>query len=280
MVKTLPTAAERLKLILAKVERAKKHVSDLEAGVGTFLGTQPYVVRTNRDPQTRQPVHYLASVGNTPVVLATITGDAIQNLRSALDHLAHHLVSVGKGRPGPFYHSEFPIFDSATEYETGKGRKIEGMRPEAKQAIDAVKPYKGGNDTLWRLHKLNLTDKHRFLITVGSAFRSVDLGGFVLREMLNSLPPSDPMREGLTKQIKDSSSRAFLSPGNRMFPLKAGDELFRGRPDDEADEDLEFRFDVAFSESQVIEGESILETLHQMADLVGNIVATFKPLLA
>ena len=45
------------------------------------------------------------------------------------------------------------------------------MRKDAVDAIDAIKPYKGGNDTLWRLHGLNNIDKHRLLITVGLAYR-------------------------------------------------------------------------------------------------------------
>ncbi|MGC1184399.1 MAG: hypothetical protein WBA31_04500 [Candidatus Dormiibacterota bacterium] len=272
-------ADERLRLIQAKVEPAKKHVNDLESEVHAFLATNPYKVGTKHDPDTRKPLHYLASVKDTPIEAATLTGDAIQNLRSALDHLVHHLVQVGTGRPGPFYHSEFPIFDSATGYKAGKGRKVQGASPEAVTAIDALNPYKGGNDTLWQLHKLNLVDKHRFLITVGSNFRSVDLGGFGFRRLLASLPPDSPMREGLAETLRTKPPQAFFSPGDRMFPLKAGDVLFEGLPDNEPDEHLQFRFEVAFGEPQVLEGEPLLETLHQMADLVGNVVSAFGPLL-
>lgn len=155
---------ERLRLIRAKVERARKHVNDVESEVRTFLATTPYVVGTKKDPETRKPVHYLSSVRVPPTSAAAITGDAIQNLRSALDHLVHHLIQVGTGQPGPFRHSEFPIFDSATDYYAKKDPKLKGARPGAVEAVDALEPYKGGNDTLWQIHALNLVDKHRFLI--------------------------------------------------------------------------------------------------------------------
>src|SRR5438132_5583994 len=45
-------------------------------------------------------------------------------------------------------------------------------------AIDALRPYKGGNDVLWQLHELNNVDKHRLILTVGSALRSTDLGDY------------------------------------------------------------------------------------------------------
>ncbi|MGB6771764.1 MAG: hypothetical protein WBF51_07140 [Candidatus Dormiibacterota bacterium] len=273
-------ADERLRAIQTKVERAKKHVNDLESEVHAFLATNPYEVGAKRDPDTRKPLHYLVGVRDTPIEAATLAGDAIQNLRSALDHLVHHLIQVGTGRSGPFYHSEFPIFDSAAEYKAGKGRKVQGASPEAVKAIDALKPYKGGNDTLWQLHKLNLVDKHRFLITIGSAFRSVDLGGSGFRELIASLPPDNPIRQGLTEMLQAKPVHVFFSPADRTFPLKAGDILFEGAPDEEPDEYLEFRFEVAFGEPHILEGEPLLETVHQMAELVGNIVVTFKPLLA
>ena len=89
------TANERLALIRVKVERAKEHIRDLEAEVRSFLSKSPYVVGAKRDPQTRKLIYYVANVSETPIKIAPIAGDVIQNLRSALDHLAYQLVIVG-----------------------------------------------------------------------------------------------------------------------------------------------------------------------------------------
>ena len=50
-------------------------------------------------------------------------------------------------------------------------------------------------------------------------------------------------------------------------------------PDAEPNEHLKFRFEVALSEPQILEGEPIRETLHEMTDLVDHLIPIFKPLL-
>jgi hypothetical protein len=146
------------------------------------------------------------------------------------------------------------------------------MRQDAIDAINAVKPYKGGNDTLWILHKLNNIDKHRFVIIVGSALRSVDLGGYMFRKF-----------QSMTKHIPAFSKmepvHAFYGSSDKMFPLKQGDELFIDGPGAEADEKMQFRFEVAFGEPRIIEGQPLIETLQSMIDLIDHLVTDFGPLL-
>lgn len=81
------------------------------------------------------------------------SGDIIQNLRSSLDHLAYQLVMVGTDDVGPknVRRIQFPIAEDFAAYETRKAVQVEGMRDDAKCAIDAAKPYKGGNDNLWHI---------------------------------------------------------------------------------------------------------------------------------
>jgi hypothetical protein len=61
----------------------------------------------------------------------------------------------------------FPIARSLKRYEEIKPRKLRGVRKDAIDAIDALKPYKSGNNELWFLHALNNIDKHRLVLTVG-----------------------------------------------------------------------------------------------------------------
>jgi hypothetical protein len=260
--------AHRLDGCRTKITRSKEQMENLDAALKRFFNSNPYKITTKRDAETRRLVYYLSSVADVPVGVSVIAGEVLQGLRSALDHLAYQLVLVGTGQPGPFPHVYFPIFNSASDYESKKLGQIKGMRKEAIKAIDAIKPYKGGNDVLWRLHRLNQIDKHRLLIAVGSAFRSVDIGAIAMRDMAKltgkDLPPL-PM---------------FLEPADRMYALKAGDELFIDLPDAEVDENLQFRCEVALGEPDVVEGEPLMETLNQMVTLVDSLVATFDPLLA
>ena len=178
------TADDSIATIRRKTERAKEHLRNLQGEVSAFLATKPYKVGFKRDPDTRKTVYFVAGVAATPVTLPLIAGDVLQNLRSALDHLAYRLEVVGLGSdpPDPRYIA-YPICDVEAEYLALRNGRIKSARPDAISAIDATKPYRGGNDVLWRLHKLNIIDKHRLLLTVGSAFRAVDLGAEMSRMM-------------------------------------------------------------------------------------------------
>jgi len=162
--------------VTSKIKRAKEHVSDLEREIRRFLDANPYKVGTKRDSKSRRLIYYVSGVQATPECLALIAGDAVQNLMSALDHLAYQLVlsDTGDKPPNPNW-IYFPIADDAAKYEAKKHRKMEGARQETLDAIDAIRPYKGGNDLLWSLYRLNNIEKHRLLITVGSMFQSLDL---------------------------------------------------------------------------------------------------------
>ena len=275
------TADERLVRVRVKVERAKQHIVDLNLRLKAFLDSNPYKVGTYRNPETRQLIYFLTGVRNVPPQIGLVVGDVIQNLRSALDHLAFQLYMLGPGGQagGSGSRTHFPIADDSAKYKIGAPRKIKGLRPDAIKAIDAIKPYKGGgtdkSDALWRLEKMNNIDKHRILIAIGSQFRGFDAGVDVNRMFEEAMAKSPPeMRFTVPK------SSLFLNPADRMWPLKAGDQLFIDGPDAEVKENRQFRFEVAFGESEVAEGEPIIETLQQMADLVDSLIMSFLPFLA
>jgi hypothetical protein len=255
--------------ITAKIKRAKQHVTDLDKEIRRFLEINPYKVGAKRDSESRRLVYYVRGVQPTPECLALIAGDAVQNLMSALDHLAYQLVlsDTGDRSPNP-RRIYFPIADDAAKYEAQKHGKMEGARQQTFDVIDTVKPYKGGNDLLWSLYRLNNIEKHRLLITVGSMFQSMDLGAHMGGMMKKAFPGQDFPAISL-----------FFKPADVLFPLKEGDELFIDAPDGEVNEHMQFRFSVALNEPGIIEGEPLLETVHQLTALVEGIVSALAPLL-
>ncbi len=252
-----------------KIKRAKEHIADLDREIRQFLETNPYKVGTKRDPASRKLIYYLTSVQPTPESLPLIAGDAVQNLMSALDHLAYQLVTSDTGGhpPNPNW-IYFPISDDAAKYEAKKHGKIEGAGQKTFDAIDALKPYKGGNDLLWSLYRLNNIEKHRLLITVGSMYESLDLGAYMSALMGKAFPGQ-----------KIPTISLFFKPTDTLFPLKEGDELFMGAPDEEVNQNMQFRFNVALNEPGIIEGKPLLETVHQLTNLVDGIISSLMPLL-
>jgi hypothetical protein len=270
----MPTLDERLKQVTSKIKRAKEHVADLERELRAFLDSQPYGVSAKRDPHTRKLIYYVSSVQPTPDCLPLIAGDAIQNLMSALDHLAYQIVcsDTGDKPPNPNW-IYFPIADHAAKYEAKKSGKMEGAAKESFDGIDALKPYKGGNDALWMLYRLNNIEKHRLLLTVGSQAAGIHLGQMVAHTMRQST--SFPA-QGI-KLIE--SMDLYLREADVGFPLKEGVELYITGADEEPNPKQQFRFEVALNEPGIAEGKPLLETVHQLTTLVEGIVTALTPRL-
>jgi hypothetical protein len=110
-----------------------------------------------------------------PVELLLSIGDAIHNMRAALDYVVSEILDWKDTR------LTFPMAETreelATSFRTepeivdgktkGKGRNAAlelAIKGIGEFFLDQLKPYKSGNDTLWSLGKLDNTDKHRLLI--------------------------------------------------------------------------------------------------------------------
>jgi len=260
--------------IRLKIARSKRHLGELEDSSSTFLRGRSYNVATKRDLETRRLIYFVSRVNEVPLTIAVVAGEVVQNLRSALDHLAFQLVLVGTRGAVPMRHVYFPIADSLQKYEEIKRDYLKGVKPEAMRAVDAVKPYRGGTDALWRLHRLNIIDKHRLLLMVGSAFRSFDLGAAMQQHIKNAFPTFVQERDIQLPPF-------FVRPADRMFPVKVDDEFFVDSPDAEPNEKMEFKFEVAFQEPEadVLNGEPLIQTLSEFVTAVEGTINQLAPLI-
>jgi hypothetical protein len=268
--KHIMTADERLALVRLKIERADKHIDDLKAAVRSFFDTGPYLIGHKHDLHTRKLVYYVASVQPVPVAIVLILGDILHCLRDALDYLAQQLYLVGTGNANGYRDkTSFLIAKSAKDFKAGFAGKVEGMRKDAIDAIAALEPYPSGKGAdLFTLHRLNNIDKHRLIVTVGSMYRSVDLGAHMTARMEKILGKTLP------------TLHAFLRPADNLFPLEEGKELLVMGVDDEPNEKMQFTFAVAIYEPGIIEGEPIVETIMTFRDRISDIVNAFKPCLS
>jgi hypothetical protein len=149
-----------------------------------------------------------------------------RNLKGALDHLAWELVIANKSQPSK--QTYFPISETEAKFRSDVPNKMKGMSAPAIGAIEALRPFGGGNESLWRLHALNNIDKHRTLVTVGSAFMHVDVG-----------PPMSALFKTLASQrpgfspVEVPAFSINLQAKDKMCPLKVGDDLYIDAPDAE-----------------------------------------------
>jgi hypothetical protein len=159
--------------------------------VDEYMGTDPPPHQTSSsfDPATCSYVVTGETVRPLPepLMLAVLLGDAIHNLRSALDHLIWQLVLLNTKKDGST-DNQFPICDSGPGYwSTGKNespsmrtRRLKGVSKDHQLLIDTFQPYRnvealraGNLDPLSTLRDLSNHDKHRLLHVLVSA---VDLG--------------------------------------------------------------------------------------------------------
>lgn len=269
----MPLPLHLLQRLTRKVERAqKKHILDLEAAWDAFFDTHPYTVGTKDDADKGERSYYLTSVADIPDQIPLIVGDAVNNLRSALDHLAYHLMCVGRGSTGPFTGVSFPIAENAAKYKARRQGRTQGMRKDAVKEIDAIEPYGGGaGEYLWHLHCLNNIDKHRLLLPVWAGLRGHS--------------PLPRQREAITKEFFGSYPRGlapnlkgtFVPPDVKVFPLKAGDVLLT-IPHSEMGDEVYFLLGIAFGEPKIAEGKWVLDTLHQMTTSIRHMIFEFDRL--
>jgi hypothetical protein len=261
----------RLRHVSLKVARAKEHAAELAAAVQRFFASKPYSVGTKHHPETRKLIYFVAGVTGAPDDLALLAGDAIQNLSTALDHLAYQVVckDTEDAPPNP-RGTYFPIADDYDSYEASKAKKLRGAKAATLKRFDQIKPYRGGNDRLWRLARLNNIEKHRLLFTVGSQAAGIHLG-----QLMSGLFEDFP--SGVASAMQ--SMNLFLNPADKGFPLQQGFELYIGQADEVPNPKQEFRFELVLNEPGVAEGKNLLDTVNALTSEVEKVVHELASLL-
>jgi hypothetical protein len=252
----------------AKIERAKKHIRDLDREKTTFLASDAYKVTPEFYVEQNTTAYFLDECLSMPNGISLLIGDAAHNLRTALDYLACSLIPSVAGK-APASHIYFPICKGLKEYKTESRGKTKGMPETFKQRIDAFKPYGGGDNRLWGLHQLDIADKHRLLTTTITTVHTLNFT--INTDIVNrAFGGHLVFPVGLIKQ--QTVHIPALKP---IFPIEKGAMLYSIAGDHETNKDVNLTFDIAFGQSEVFEGQLVVKTLSELADLVEGIVESF-----
>ena len=161
-----------------KLGRGIEHVKTLRGEAGEFEDSEAYVFRTEVETRTPEYVKYRCFATQrqpVPDDWPLLAGEAIQNLRSALDHVVYASVKRPSAR------LQFPIFTDACEFQVFGARRIKGIPKPVRAAIERAQPYvvapqTPARESLELLRTLSNTDKHRTLTTVASAVQHEYIG--------------------------------------------------------------------------------------------------------
>jgi len=266
-----------------KIERAKHHFGDLEARIERFNQPEPYRIPSYCELDTGDVVSRFEVTEQPPLLWGAIAGDCVHNLRSSLDLLVCEMIRA-EGRLVEKHH-RFPVFRDETAYanafKPGPPRQIGGIPKCAVDLIKDAKSYNGADNPFWRLHQLDIEDKHKLLVPVGVAHKGTT-NSYTLADVIAAYPDETTID---IFEIPTAQSIGISVP-RLAFPLKDGAEIYRvpanlrDNPLAQMNMDPEFRFDVAFGEVEVVEGEPIIPTLHRLIQFVEDFVKLFLPLFS
>jgi hypothetical protein len=238
------SARERLIPIRVKIKRANKHLKELEEAAETYRDSYTNIALDYSGFAQGEP-----NLRKLPIIhfdMLAIAGDVLQNLRSALDHVMYNLALVANpnATEATLRKVSFPICNSSVEYKANTRKRLKRLiEPRALDFIDALKPYKGGNYLLWKLHSTNNIDKHRKLITIGTEILCEGEGFFGQYSLKDKNPSFDKV------DIPEATKSMKISGFKTLMHL------------------------------QTIKREALIPTLHEMVDFVDDLVGKFLPLL-
>ena len=232
-----------------KAERAKHHIDHLETIFKAYVAQNIKALT----PKYNRKVGPRRLASGFPRHTPTILGDALHNLRAALDHAYCELVRANDHTVHE--RSFFPIVNpnGKDNWQSRKGsmegHEGTGNGPGAhiiKALDEEVQPYPGGNgDDLTKLHALDIADKHMVLLPTQQQTDAEDI-----------MFENGPVMQGIRLVHQEDASPVF-APTFRLNPYYNN----------------KASFEICFGKGQPFEGEPVLPILK---DLARRVDETFR----
>jgi hypothetical protein len=201
-----------------KIQRADQHIENLNRLVNSFCEAN-HNAFTIKDLETGEKGYAVAFRQTISPEIPLLIGDAVHNLRSALDHLAWQLVIRNGKVPD---RTQFPLYSDRKKFNGRPKSVTEGMSTTDIQQIESMQPYQAGYEALGILSELNNFDKHRLLVGAASHVGNAFFGIQDVQKLLASkemLASKGPIAFNFSVMLKQT------------VPLKDGDVLCKISPE-------------------------------------------------
>jgi hypothetical protein len=146
-----------------RLDRAKWHMDELDQTFRSYLAT----IQFEHHPEfPNSPWKFEVVEDPITATFPVILGEAIQNMRTALDYLVYELVIHTRGRK-PRNPTQFPLNVAASEFFRRR-YQISELPGELRRRIRKLQPYQTKHPRIHPLAvlgRLSNTDKHRLLLT-------------------------------------------------------------------------------------------------------------------
>lgn len=241
-----------------KIERAKKHLRDLEAAVAAFRATDPYHIIKHIDPNTGERVAVRKIKTHPPAEWGLLIGDSVHNLRTALDYLICEAVTLN-GNEVKTRHG-FPLGHPRRKIKDAMENKVGGAGQNAINLVQSMETYRGGNELFMALRALDIMDKHTMIIPAIVAQADWDI-----------VVPLPTAGGGQSIAFGIGPSKTSLDPA------KDGEEVGRWPADLPEDQHyIQPAYDIAFTEPEVVKGRILFPTLAKLLQLSEGVVKAFE----
>lgn len=226
-----------------KVKRANQHIDDLSKEISAFSKSDFYSLAIKHDDETGKSRVQLSFTKSLPWNFPLIIGDAIHNLRAALDLM---MTEVASDKSVDF------VFRPTRQDFMNTLIKMKKLPSGVKDIlINDIQPYEGGNgDALWVLNKMDSQDKHHLLLPTLSVG---EITGVC-------------MENKRAKVVIQDNTFIFADNGKAFTPIAfAGKGLEitnNGTP----------TLHVVFGQGQLLEGQPIVPALKQLSELVNEVI--------
>lgn len=241
-----------------KVERATKHIHDLNELLASFTQSNFYSVSIQEHNGINW-LHVDVDKSTFPTIdAALIIGDALHNLKSALDILyfqaTHETAGVTDHR------TRFPIRQDRQKLVAaingGLKQKSLADNPSARAIqdvlINVVKAYQTGNRSLWALHDMNIMDKHQLLIPVFDFVRFSDI------------------------RLEDDKNKVFLASHQPIFTNNSCRFNLHRRGVVTVKEKGHAATEIIFDEGVALQRQTVIQSLVEITECVTRTIDTFE----
>ena len=210
------STADRFQGAELKLERADQHIVEL----AEILGDYGRRLAISYEPVLgAEELSELRVSEPLPDMVSVVLGDAIHNMRSALD-LA--MCSIARERGVDTEYMKFPFADSEIKFEALlKQKHLAPIGVDVQDLLRSTRPYPVGNPELHALHSLDILDKHRLCIPVLAVSWGKSSFDFMLERLQadgfdtsNILSVSD----GSDVSLDFVGSRMSTGEARRMYP--------------------------------------------------------------
>ncbi|MGA7579667.1 MAG: hypothetical protein ACLQUW_03200 [Desulfobaccales bacterium] len=231
-----------------RLSRGKYHITDLNERIRSFLqeGTYTIIREDNLNGIHESQKITIKLTKPIPDNFTTIAADAIDNLRSALDHAWYAIANASKALSAD-KRAYFPIPDTIRGLENFISTKGARYPKDIIALLREIEPYRGPNGYLWALNWICVKNKHRLIAPIA---------------MLANVEMIHAFSYGTAKQIDrpifDSSKNEIVF----YAPIR----------DTTIKYNINITFDIAFHETGIPHPGSAINILSLFAEIVDDVI--------